>query len=114
VPECGGNILQLKTAIDHGMIGSLAGTLMPAVVADLINRFKVRECRCAATGLATSNDNALVRREADLFITSDRQGRRSPRLIGSIAAWECSLRGAFLDVSDLLLHPGNSGRTQPC
>ena len=51
-------------------IGSLAGTLIPPLVGGLMDHFKVRAIS-VRRGLATSNDNALVRREADLLITSD-------------------------------------------
>ena len=52
------------------VIGSLAGTLVPLLVTALIDELQVRNVT-VRRGFGTAQTNALVRREADLLITSD-------------------------------------------
>lgn len=61
------------SAINHlriAVIGSLAGTLVPLLVRGLTDQFNVRHVS-VRRGQATSRKNALLRREADLLVTSD-------------------------------------------
>lgn len=57
---------QLRLAV----IGSLAGTLVPPLVATLTDRLGIREIS-VWRGLATTNENALLSRDVDMLVTSD-------------------------------------------
>ena len=72
---------ELRTEIRHigsealdgvrlAVIGSLAGTLVPLLVTALIDELRVRNVT-VRRGFGSVQTNALVRREADLLITSD-------------------------------------------
>ena len=58
------------TNLRFAVIGSLAGTLVPELVATLTERLSVQRIS-VRRGLATTHENALARREVDLLITSD-------------------------------------------
>lgn len=61
-----GAMPQLRLAV----IGSLAGTLVPPLVAALTERLPVRDIS-VWRGLATTQENALINRDVDMLVTSD-------------------------------------------
>lgn len=61
-----GTMPQLRLAV----IGSLAGTLVPRLVSALAERLPVRDIS-VWRGLATTHENALLNRDADMLVTSD-------------------------------------------
>lgn len=61
-----GILPQLRLAV----IGSLAGTLVPPLVAALTERLAIRDIS-VWRGLATTNENALLSRDVDMLVTSD-------------------------------------------
>ncbi len=58
------------TNLRFAVIGSLAGTLMPELVSAFTEKLSVQKIS-VWRGLATTHENALVRRDVELLITSD-------------------------------------------